>query len=228
LIPLRDRVTSRRIPFITVLLIIANCYVFLKEIFLGKGLNGFIGAFAVVPAAFTTGGAHGLAGLLPRSVSLVTALFIHGGWVHLIGNMWYLWIFGDNVEDCLGHIRFLGFYLICGIAGNITHIIMNSASPVPALGASGSIAGVLGAYFLLFPGARIVTLLPVFIFWTIAEIPAFFFLGIWFALQFLYGFFMVSTGESQTIAWWAHIGGGIAGVVLTLMFAVQGVIRKRA
>jgi len=226
LIPLRDRVTSRRIPLITILLIIANGFVFIKELFLGRQLTAFINMFAVIPAAYTGAGTGDISGWPQRGVSLVTALFIHGGWIHYIGNMWYLWIFGDNVEDRLGHFRFFMFYLVCGIAGNITHIVMNSASSVPVLGASGSIAGVLGAYFLLFPGARIVTLLPVVIFWTIAEVPAVFFLGIWFALQFLNGFF--SVGQTATIAWEAHIGGFITGIVLTLIFSVQGVVRKRA
>lgn len=223
MIPLRDKVRVRRLPLVTVLLIIANTYIFLKEIFLGPELKGVIYKYAVVPAAYLHPGTWTPSQAIAAGISLVSALFLHGGWLHLLGNMWYLWIFGDNVEDKLGHFKFLVFYLLCGLIGNLAHVIANINSNTPALGASGCIAGVLGAYFLLFPGAKIVTLLPVLIFWTVAEVPAFFFLGIWFLLQFLNGFFTLpgSKESSGYVAWWAHIGGFAGGLLLVPFFRIR-------
>jgi hypothetical protein len=212
----------------TVLLIIINVFIFFKEIFLGSALNNFIYKFAVIPADYLYSNGGQPYGFIQKNITLVSALFLHGGWFHLIGNMWYLWIFGDNVEERLGHLRFLFFYILCGVIGNLAHIFMNVNSKMPTLGASGCVAGVLGAYFLMFPGARIVTLLPVFIFWTVAEVPAFFFLGIWFLFQFCNGFLLLPSSRGITgIAWWAHIGGFIAGIVLTFIFASRIPKRKR-
>lgn len=215
MIPLRDRARSKSIPVITVLLIIVNVYVFFKELFLGPALRAFVYKYAVIPVEYIVPGTWTISSGIGKITTLISALFLHGGWIHLMGNMWYLWIFGDNVEDKLGHLRFLVFYILCGIIANLVHIIANINSNVPALGASGCIAGVLGAYFLLFPRARIVTLLPIFVFWTVAEVPALFFLGIWFLLQFFNGFYLLPAGkEGNLVAWWAHIGGFIAGVLL--------------
>lgn len=136
--------------------------------------------------------------------------------MHLLGNSLYLWIFGDNVEDKLGHFNFLVFYLLCGVVANAAHFIMNIRSPVPAIGASGAIAGVLGAYFVMFPRSRVLTLLPFFVFWQIVEIPAFFFLGFWFIFQFFYGF--MSIGGASGVAFWAHIGGFLAGITYAKLF----------
>lgn len=219
MIPLRDVVPSKRLPVMTVLLIIINVFIFLKEISLGASLEKFIANFAVIPASFLNLGIFSLDNFIQKNLSLVSALFLHGGWLHLIGNMWYLWVFGDNVEEKFGHIRFVIFYLLSGIFGNLAHIYMNAHSQVPVLGASGCIAGILGAYFLLFPGAKIITLLPIFFFWTVVEIPSFFFLGIWFLIQFINGFFMMPCGQERTcVAWWAHIGGFISGMILTFLF----------
>jgi hypothetical protein len=150
-------------------------------------------------------------------------MFLHGGWMHVLGNMLYLYIFGDNVEDTLGHGRYLLFYIACGVASFAVQIGFQPASAVPNIGASGAIAGVLGAYFLLFPRARVVTLLPLFVFFTVVEIPAVVFLGLWFLLQFLSG--TVSLGrEAGTggVAWWAHVGGFVAGVVFLKAFSIRG------
>ncbi|MBI4846937.1 MAG: rhomboid family intramembrane serine protease [Candidatus Omnitrophica bacterium] len=228
MIPLRDQAPSRSIPVITVMLIGVNLYVFVRELFLGPGLHAVINTYAVIPANYLHAGTPSFRSIAQNNIALVSALFLHGSGIHVIANMWYLWIFGDNVEDRLGHVRFLIFYIICGVAGNLTHIFMNSRSSIPALGASGCIAGVLGAYFFLFPTARIVTLLPMFIFWTIAEVRAFFFLGIWFLMQFLNGFFMLPTGEHQMgIAWWSHIGGFISGIILICFFKARGGISQK-
>lgn len=227
MIPLRDSTPSRRVPFMTVLLIIVNVYIFLKEISLEQAVNSVIYKFAVIPADYLYAAEGHPYIFIEKNITLISALFLHGGWVHLLSNMWYLWVFGDNVEDKLGHLRFLIFYLICGVIGNLAHIFMNAGSHVPAIGASGCIAGVLGAYFLLFPRARILTLLPIFIFFTVVEVPAFFFLGLWFILQFLNGFLLLPCGkDSLCVAWWAHIGGFISGIILTFVL-VSGSRRKR-
>ncbi|MFH1063310.1 MAG: rhomboid family intramembrane serine protease [Candidatus Omnitrophota bacterium] len=217
MIPLRDKLRSKRIPIITITLILFNIYVFIKEILSGPGLGTVIDKYALVPAHFLSLDAVTLSNLITKSISLFSSLFLHAGWLHLIGNMWYLWIFGDNVEYRFGHFRYLFFYISCGIIGNLTHVIMNVNSTMPTMGASGCIAGVLGAYFLFSPKAKIVTVLPIFVFWTIADVPAFFFLGIWFLIQFLSGNYYIS-GAHASIAWWAHIGGFIGGAVLKMLF----------
>ena len=216
MIPLRDKIRARRLPLVTIGLIIANIYIFIKEIFLGAELKGFICKYAVIPASFLHLNTWTVSEASANGIALVTALFLHGGWLHLLGNMWYLWIFGDNVEDRLGHFRFFIFYILCGLIGNLAHIAANINSNIPALGASGCIAGVLGAYFLFFPKSKIVTLLPIFVFWTVAEIPAFFFLGIWFLIQFFNGFLILPGSRESLghVAWWAHIGGFAGGALL--------------
>ena len=148
-------------------------------------------------------------------------MFLHGGWVHLLGNMLYLWIFGDNIEDKLGHARFIVFYLLCGIGAAVGQIAANPLSDVPMVGASGAIAGILGAYMLLFPRSRVVTLVPIFFFFYFIEIPAILFLGLWFLMQFLYGTLTLSTETSVSgggVAWWAHVGGFITGAGLVFPF----------
>jgi membrane associated rhomboid family serine protease len=158
----------------------------------------------------------------------VFAMFLHGGWLHVIGNMLFLYIFGDNVEDILGHGRYLAFYLLCGVASFLVQILFQSNSMVPNVGASGAIAGVLGAYILLFPRARIVTLLPIFIFFTVVEIPAFIFLGIWFLIQFLSGAMTLGRTSplSGGVAWWAHISGFLVGMLLIKLMAPRGTARR--
>jgi len=143
-------------------------------------------------------------------------MFLHGGWLHLLGNMWSLWIFGDNVEDRLGHLRYLLFYLLCGVAAACLHVLLNFGSRLPAVGASGAIAGVMGAYFVLYPRARILTLIPLLLIFPVIEIPAYVFLGAWFFIQFANAFFEFFSGAKALagIAWWAHVGGFVAGIVL--------------
>ncbi|HEU5361062.1 MAG TPA: rhomboid family intramembrane serine protease [Candidatus Deferrimicrobiaceae bacterium] len=193
-------------------LIALNGAAFLYQLALGERLVEFVYTYGVIPFRFLQ--------MFPREplelLTPVTAMFLHGGWGHLLGNMLYLYIFGDNVEDMLGSGRYLLFYLICGVLSFLAQIGFQSNSMVPNVGASGAIAGVLGAYFLLFPRARVLTLLPLFIFFPVVEIPAFFFLGIWFLFQFLSGAATIGRTSALAggVAWWAHIGGFLAGMLL--------------
>jgi membrane associated rhomboid family serine protease len=193
---------------------------------LGDAATEFVYAYAVIPFRFLE--------LFPRDpVELLTpafAMFLHGGWLHILGNMLYLYIFGDNVEDMLGRGKFLLFYIACGVLSFAVQILFQSRSMVPNVGASGAIAGVLGAYFVLFPRARVLTLIPLFLFFPLVEIPAFFFLGIWFLIQFLSG--AASLGHSSAlsggVAWWAHIGGFVAGIVLIKILLPRDAARRPA
>jgi membrane associated rhomboid family serine protease len=228
MIPLRDDVPSRTFPFVNVALIAANAVMWIVELGTGSMLPKLFQAAAVVPVLFTgADGRLGLLEVLTTSLSpdlglrVLLAMFMHGGWLHFLGNMLYLWIFGDNVEDRMGHGRYLAFYLLCGWTASYAHIWADPRSPVPSIGASGAIAGVLGAYFLLYPKARVVTLLPLGLLTQLVEIPAVFFLGFWFLQQFLAGTLSLAARTAQTggIAWWAHIGGFAAGVALVYLFA---------
>jgi membrane associated rhomboid family serine protease len=212
MIPLRDTIPSRTTPVVTILIIIANVFVFLYMLSLDPySQNHFIREYAVVPAR-----------LVPSA--LITSMFLHGGWMHIIGNMWFLWVYGDNVEDVLGHGKYLLFYLLCGLAAALTQYAINPDSQIPTLGASGAIAGVMGAYLIKFPHARILTLIPIIIFWTTIEIPAAIILVYWFILQFFSG--IGSVGYSQAsqgggVAFFAHIGGFIAGMILVSIMGTQ-------
>jgi membrane associated rhomboid family serine protease len=185
----------------------------------GRGLDGLITHYGIVPAAVLAWPRSDLA-LAAVVVPFFTSMFLHAGWLHLIGNMWYLWIFGDNVEDRLGHFSYLVFYLLCGIGAGIAHTVLNAATTVPSIGASGAIAGVLGAYVVSYPFARVLTLVPIFIFLQIIEIPALIVLGFWFVMQFLYGTasLAVTGPNSGGVAWWAHVGGFIIGIILVGLF----------
>jgi len=220
MIPLRDSNPSQRMPLVTILVIAANVLIFFYELTLGPAqLNQFVFTFGVVPARLT-----GTAGpAMPAGggiETLLTSMFLHGGWLHLIGNMWFLWIFGDNVEDYLGHLRFLLFYLLCGLAAGFIHVAFNLSSTLPTVGASGAIAGVLGAYLLLFPRAKVLTLVPVF-FVFLLEIPAYVILIYWFVLQFLSGTASILGGDAAQggVAWWAHVGGFVVGLALVKLLA---------
>ena len=209
MIPLRDVIPSRTTPYVSVGLIALNALTFAYQLWLGEGVNEFVLYFGLVPAAFSW-------------VAVFTSMFLHGGFLHFGGNMLYLWIFGDNVEDRMGHGRFVVFYLLCGVAAALAQAIINPDSVVPMVGASGAIAGVMGAYFVLYPHSRIVTLVPLFVFVQIIEVPAIFFLGIWFLMQFVSGIGSIATaisGESAGgIAFWAHVAGFVAGVSGVLVF----------
>jgi membrane associated rhomboid family serine protease len=209
MIPLRDVIPSRTTPVVTVAIIVVNALVFFRELSLGSEINEFIIAYGLIPAAFSW-------------ATLFTSMFVHGGFLHFAGNMLYLWIFGDNVEDRMGHGRFLTFYLLCGVAAALAQTIMSPDSVVPMVGASGAIAGVMGAYFVMYPHSRIVTLVPIFFFIQLIEIPAIFFLGIWFVMQFLSGVGSIATAVGREpaggVAFWAHVAGFAAGVGGVFLF----------
>jgi membrane associated rhomboid family serine protease len=199
-IPLRDTIPSRRVPVVNYTIMALNVVVFLYELTLGRRLVPFLMAWGLVPRHFAP-------------VTLITSMFLHGGILHVGGNMLYLYIFGDNVEDQLGRWRYVAFYLLCGIAAAATQAYSNPHANVPMIGASGAIAGVSGAYFLFYPQARVVTLVPVFIFLQVIEVPAVVFLLIWFVWQVVSG--VATLGSSGAgVAFWAHIGGFVAGMVL--------------
>src|SRR6187549_1890468 len=209
MIPLRDVIPSRTTPVVTIVLIALNIIVFIYELSLGRAVDAFTLYYGLVPAAFSW-------------VNVFTSMFLHGGFLHVAGNMLYLWIFGDNVEDRMGHGRFLAFYLLCGVAAALGQTFTAPDSIVPMFGASGAVAGVMGAYFVLYPHSRIVTLLPLFIFVQIIEVPAIFFLGVWFLMQFLSGVGSIATatgGEpAGGVAFWAHVSGFAAGLVGVFLF----------
>jgi len=197
----------------TVLLIAANCLVYLGVAGLGPEADHLLASLAFVPRTFF--GWRGSALDPDRWIPVFTAMFLHANLLHLASNVWFLWIFGDNVEDRLGHGRYLLFYLLCGVVSFLVHGFSAPRSAIPALGASGAISGVLGAYLILFPGARVLTLIPIVIIPWFVEVPALVFIGVWFLLQFLYG--TQAAVAQPGVAWWAHIGGFIAGVVLCLV-----------
>lgn len=215
MIPLRDNLRSRSLPLMTLSLIIINCYVFYREISVSdRVLNAMIRQYGLTPISFIESLNAGSLSMGDYS-PLLSNLFLHGGWMHIIGNMWYLWIFGDNVEDWLGRVSFIAFFLVTGLIANISHILLDPFSSIPVIGASGAISGVLGAYLILYPTAKIKTLVPIFIFLQIFEVPAMLFLGLWFFLQLKSGA-LASAGSN--IAWWAHIGGFLAGMILIKIF----------
>jgi len=205
-------------------LILLNSAIFIYQFTLGEAVTDFMYAYGVIPYRFL----HLFSSNPAELVTPFTAMFLHGGWLHVIGNMLFLYIFGDNVEDILGHGRYLAFYILCGALSFMAQIALQSNSMVPNVGASGAIAGVLGAYILLFPRARIVTLLPIVIFFTLVEIPAFVFIGIWFVIQFLSGALTLGRADALSggVAWWAHIGGFIAGMILIKLMAPGGTGRR--
>src|SRR5947207_2600373 len=208
MIPLRDVIPSRTVPFLTVTIIILNTLAWLYELGLPReDLPVFLQQFGVVPAYFS----------LP---TLISSMFLHGSWSHVLGNMWYLWIFGDNVEDRLGHGRFLIFYLICGIAAALGQILIDPTSTLPTIGASGAIAGVMGAYFVLYPQSRVLTLIPLIVFWEIVELPAIFLLGFWFLMQLFSAGAIAVTSNSNAggVAFMAHVAGFITGLVGVFVF----------
>ncbi len=204
MIPLRDTQPSYSFPIITIGLIALNVLAFLYEFSLDEfSLNHFLLEYGFVPRRF-------------QWVDILTGMFLHGGWMHLIGNMWFLWIYGDNVEDILGHFKYLLFYLLCGVAATLLQFLLNLDSRIPTIGASGAIAGVMGAYLIKFPHSKVVTLVPIIIFFTTMEIPAWLILVYWFVLQFFSG--VGTVGQSHLnqggVAWFAHIGGFLAGIAL--------------
>jgi membrane associated rhomboid family serine protease len=214
MIPLRDVIPSRTVPYITVTIIVLNTLAWMLELSMDeRTLTRFLFVYGVVPAAFS-------------APTLITSMFLHGSWSHVIGNMWYLWIFGDNVEDRLGHGRFILFYLLCGIAAAFGQILIDPASELPTIGASGAIAGVMGAYFVLYPHSRVLTLIP-WIFLQIVEVPAIVLLGFWFLMQFLSAGAIAVTANTHGggVAFAAHVAGFIVGVIGVFVFRKPAVDR---
>src|SRR5712691_5414609 len=213
MLPLSDRNPSRTTPVVNYLLIAANVLVFLWELSLGPDIERDLFIVSFVPARFW------VAPFYPVNlIRILMSMFLHGGWLHLGGNMLFLWIFGDNIEDRLGHLTYLAFYLICGIVANLAQVEVDPTSVVPAVGASGAIAGVLGAYAVTFPGAQIRVLVPI-LFFFVLEVPAFLMIGIWFVTQFFSGVAALTAASMQSagIAWWAHVGGFVCGIVLMVI-----------
>ena len=216
MIPLRDNNPRRTVPIVTYLLIAINVLGFLWELSLGPNLDRSIFAVSFIPKRFWLPG-YWTADL----ISIFVSMFLHGSVMHIGSNMLYLWIFGDNVEDRLGHFRYLLFYLLCGVAATLAHAFFSPASRLPAIGASGAIAGVLGAYLLLWPHARVLTLIPIVFFITLRELPAVLILGLWFVLQFFSGIGSLGVPDAQDmggVAYFAHIGGFVAGMLLIGLF----------
>ena len=230
--PLRDNIPTEHFPFVTVLLIAANCFVYF---FLQGGLWGLpdsglggdwpVQQYAAIPCEFT--GQCAAVGPPATVVTAFTSMFMHGSLLHLGGNMLFLWIFGNNVEDSMGPLRFIVFYLLAGLAADAAHIIptipLQSGEDVPTLGASGAVAGVLGGYLLLFPQARVVTVIFIIFFFTILELPAILFLGIWILQQAVFAYFdlLQPTGQGGGVAYFAHIGGFVFGLLLIRVFASE-------
>jgi membrane associated rhomboid family serine protease len=213
MIPLRDTVQSRTYPIIRNIIIGVNILVFFA---IGPDAKRVFYLYGVVPIRYLDPGISQDFTFLQQLIPFFSYMFLHGGFFHLLGNMWFLYIFGDNVEDRLGPFRFLAFYILSGGAAALIHLWRNAAPALPTVGASGAIAGVMGAYFLLFPRSRVLTMIPIFFFPFFFEIPAIFFLGYWVLIQFLYA--SVSHGQAGGVAWWAHIGGFIFGLATIKLF----------
>lgn len=211
MIPIRDNIRSQNYPVVTFAIIALNVIVFLWELSLGRQIEGAFMSFGIVPVKYSNPLFSTALSPFEMVFPFFTSMFLHGGFLHILGNMWFLYIFGDNVEDRLGHARYIFFYILSGIAAGLIHLFTNWHSSIPTIGASGAIAGVMGAYFLLHPKARVLTIIPIFFFIQFVEIPAYLFLGIWFFFQLLSA--TATGGPYGGIAWWAHIGGFVSGIV---------------
>lgn len=215
MIPLKDMTPRRSVPFVTLLLIAINVIVFVHQISLPPAAaDAFIKTYGLIPAKISLALAGRHYTMEQALLPLFTCMFLHGGILHILGNMWFLWIFGGNVEDRFGSLPYLAFYLVCGIGSGISQVLFSWGSYVPSIGASGAISGVLGAYIVFFPRSRILTLVPLFIIFFLWRIPAIIFIGLWFAMQFLSG--VVSLGQASLggVAWWAHVGGFLLGMLI--------------
>jgi hypothetical protein len=218
MLPLRDDIPSRRVPLITGALIGVNLLAFFWQLQLGGRLDRVLPLLAIIPVRYTQPEIAAHFSWLEQAIPLFSSMFLHGGWLHLLSNLWVLWIFGDNVEDRLGHGKFLLLYLASGLAAAGLHILTNPSSQIPTLGASGAIAGVMGAYFRFYPHARVLTMIPPFFLGPYYVLPAALFLGFWFLLQFFSGTLSLHTdGDMGGVAWWAHVGGFGFGVLSCLL-----------
>jgi membrane associated rhomboid family serine protease len=218
MIPLKDLTPRRSFPVITLLLIVANVLVFFYQISLPpKAADALVMTYGLVPARiqYALAGTHHVT-FAQAFVPLFTCMFLHGGWMHIIGNMLFLWIFGGNVEDRFGAFPYLLFYIVCGLGSGISQVLFSWGSKIPSIGASGAISGVLGAYVVFFPSSRILTLVPLFIIFFLARIPAVIFIGLWFVVQFLSGLGSLNSVNTGGVAWWAHVGGFAIGAVIAL------------
>jgi membrane associated rhomboid family serine protease len=219
MIPIRDDVATRRFAVVTLVLIVLNVLAFVYELMLPspEHVKAFFADFALIPADVVHAPSANTYG------TVFTSMFLHGGWMHIIGNMLYLWIFGNNVEDSVGHFKFIVFYLLCGIAAAATQVAISPDSTVPMIGASGAVSGVLGAYLLLFPHARVLILVPLWIFLRFFYVPAWLMLILWFALQLVSGWASLGADQAGGVAFWAHVGGFVAGLLLIVPFKKRGV-----
>jgi membrane associated rhomboid family serine protease len=225
MIPLRDDNPRRTVPVVTYLLIALNALAFVWELSLGQNLQRALFGIAFIPARFWIPGNWAF-----DVTTIVLSMFLHGGLLHIGSNMLYLWIFGDNIEDRLGHFRYLLFYFLCGLGATLAHAFFSPGSQLPAIGASGAIAGVLGAYIVLYPHARVLTLIPIFFFITLRELPAILILGLWFVLQLFSGVGSLGVRDAQDmggVAYFAHIGGFVCGVILIALLGGLNRPRRR-
>jgi membrane associated rhomboid family serine protease len=213
MIPIRDQIPTRRVPVVNYMLIAANILVFILMWLAGSNQEALINKYAMIPANFA-------AGLdLGDILTIFTSMFMHGGIAHIAGNMLYLWIFGDNVEDSMGPVKYLAFYLVGGVVASVTQLLTNPTSSIPTVGASGAIAAVLGAYLVLYPHSRVMTIIPLGFFMRMTLVPASIVLGLWFVLQLFSGFLSLGGPDVGGVAFWAHIGGFVTGVVLAKLLA---------
>ncbi|MGB6484126.1 MAG: rhomboid family intramembrane serine protease [Candidatus Acidiferrales bacterium] len=223
MIPLKNLRPRTHFPSVTLALIIANFAVFFYQLTLSqRALQAFITTYSLIPARVQLALAGSHFTLAQAFVPFFTSMFLHAGWLHIIGNMWFLWLFGGNVEDRLGHIPYLGFYFVCGLGAGTAQTLFSLGSTIPSLGASGAIAGVLGAYIIFFPSSEILTLVTLFFWWFFARLPAVLFIGLWFLVQFLSGVSSLGSAAQGGVAWWAHVGGFLLGMLL-----VSGMRRKQ-
>jgi membrane associated rhomboid family serine protease len=223
-LPIKDDIPTASIPFVTIGLIVANGLVFFHQITMDFAASQrFIFQWGAIPYQITHGEVLHALPLIPLPLTVFSSMFLHGGFLHLFGNMLYLWIFGNNIEDTLGHFRFFLFYLMSGLFAGVVQIFSDPNSTMPMIGASGAVAGVLGAYLLFFPGARVLTLVFFFIFLKVIRIPALIILGLWFFIQLL----NASAGGEGSVAWFAHIGGFLAGLIFVKIFQPRPAKRRR-
>jgi membrane associated rhomboid family serine protease len=215
MIPIRDQIPTRRVPYINYILILANIGVFLFQFLAGPNEDALVYEFALIPYNFVNSLSIG------NISDIFTSMFMHAGLAHIAGNMLYLWIFGDNIEDSMGHGKYLLFYLVGGTVASLTHIITNPSSQIPTVGASGAIAAVLGAYLVLYPQSRVLTIIPLGFFIRMTLIPASIVLGMWFVLQLFSGVFSLGGPDVGGVAFWAHIGGFLTGVVVAKLMGKQ-------
>ncbi len=223
MIPLKDLNPRRSFPIVTLLLIAVNIVVFIHQITLPPAAGeAFIKTYALTPSHIQLALEGHRYSPLQAFLPLLTCMFLHGGFLHIIGNMWFLWIFGDNVEDQFGPFGYLLFYFVCGISSGVTQVVFSWGSHVPSLGASGAISGVLGAYLVFFPRARVLTLVPLLIIFFTVRIPAAVFIGLWFLMNFLSGVSSIGALNTGGVAWWAHVGGFVLGVLIAGITRLTG------